>query len=212
MENDIRTLLSLASRFIQQELNEETNKYCKWRIQPIRFFDTPTIFAQSPTTSIRIACIIGKAAAEKFRIKEAESHDEKTIGQARFVLTTEGILSRDELPKGWQILIALDENTIELPFPYYSIWDRPFVFRKRDRELEVDLFWLYETKNGAGALPDYGDKPVKIRQAVRNIKNKEILDSEIFVNRLFYDDVQGSKIWAQENPLNKLKEYNLEDA
>jgi hypothetical protein len=212
MVNDLTTLLSLASRFIQQELNKETSKYCKWRIQPIKFFDTPTIFAQSPTTSIRIACIVGKAAAERFRIKEAESHDEETIGQARFVLTSEGILNKEDLPKGWQILIAVDANTIELPFPYYSIWDRPFLFRKRDRELEVDLFWLYETKNGAGLLPDYGNKPVKIKQAERKIKSKEVYVSELFKNRLFYDDVQGSKVWAQENPLKRLSNYNLENA
>ena len=209
MEIATKGLMGLAARFIKQELKDETYKHRPWKIQPLQYMKARTVFAQSNSTSVRIACIEGVVSAEKFRINEASTPPEKQIGQARFVLTKGRILTQEEVPKGWQLLVALDDNTIELPFPYYSIWEKPFVFRKRDKELEMDLFWFYEAKQGSGLIPDYGDKPIKIIKAEDDIMYDEVYLWKLDCSRKYY--IPGTQIEKQDDILERLSEYNPEE-
>lgn len=205
------TLLDLAARFISQHLKDSAYKRSKWKIQVLRFLNAPIVFAQSETTSVLIACLTTKGGYETFRKKVAETEQTQLIGQARFILSNINVVHNQDVPKGWQLLVALDANTIELPFPYYSIWDRPFVFTKRDRELEVDLFWLYEAKSNCGLAFKFSELEVKLVEAESKIE-----DEKTYLAILnYYKNYYGLPGKTKQEPNDIIEQYahlKLEDA
>jgi len=158
-----RELCELGARFILMQ------RHCQeypWRIliEPGYRKELPDVFGFSRYYSILIECKASRADFLRDRKKPFRQHPEQGIGARRYYLCNEGVATQDEMPEGWQLLTALDKDTITLPFPYRAPVDsKGYDFDIRNATAEVELMWSWEYRKNHNCLPVFPTEAVNIR-------------------------------------------------
>ena len=126
--------------------------------------ENPDAFAIDKYGSILIECKATRSDFLADKKKPFRINPEQGIGQCRYYLVNEGVIkSEEDIPNGWQVLIAKDENTIEAYTNHYfggTSWiSKEFKFAKRNFEAELELLWSWFYRKEHDCLPDLDNKP-----------------------------------------------------
>lgn len=128
-----------------------------WRILTETGYRTenPDIFAFAKYYSVLIECKASRADFLADKKKPFRANPETGIGRRRYYLTNRGVAKQEEMPKGWQLLEAYDENTILLPRNFTmpdtggTEGDKEYSFHVRNASAEIELMysWLYRKEH-----------------------------------------------------------------
>lgn len=152
-------LCELAGRFLKH-----VQHYDKILIETGYRKENPDAFGIDKYGSTLIECKASRSdfLADKkkpFRINPANG-----IGMTRFYLVNEGVIKKeDDVPDGWQVLVAKDENTIEAYTNYYgykpTYTPKELWFEERNYKAELELLWSWFYREEHKCLPKIGDAP-----------------------------------------------------
>lgn len=153
-----RQLCELGARWI---FNERHPAGYEWRIliEPGYREELPDVFAFTRNYSTLIECKASRADFLADRKKPFRQDPQMGIGMRRYYLVNEGVAKQEEMPPGWQLLIAYDKNTILLPVDYFPPTgldlDKRWDFDIRNATNETELMWSWEYRRDHKCLPDF---------------------------------------------------------
>lgn len=148
-----RELCELGARFIN------TQRYPAnygWRILMETGFrkENPDVFGFTRYMSVLIECKASRSDFLRDKRKPFRQDPTKGVGMVRFYLVNEGVAKEEEMPEGWQLLIAVDRDNIRYPSNYLDIWDyRIPKFDIRNATAEAELMWSWEYRKANNCLP-----------------------------------------------------------
>lgn len=151
-------LCILGARWV---FNETTRGDETWRIlmEPGYREELPDVFAFTRNYSTLIECKASRADFLADRKKPFRQNPLMGIGMRRYYLVNEGVAKQEEMPPGWQLLIAYDKNTILLPADYFPPagldLDKRWDFDIRNATNETELMWSWEYRRDHNCLPDF---------------------------------------------------------
>lgn len=156
-------LCELGARWI---VNESHFGGYDWRIliEPGQREELPDVFAFTRNCSVLIECKASRSDFLADKRKPFRQDPQKGIGMRRFYLVNDGVATQDEMPDGWQLLIAYDKNTILMPTNYVPPMsleeDKKWFFHVRNATNEVELMWSWEYRRQHKCLPVFPtDRP-----------------------------------------------------
>ena len=157
-----RQLCELGARFIQY--HRYPSDY-GWRILIETGYrkENPDVFAFTRYHSILFECKASRSDFLADKKKPFRQDPLKGVGQRRYYIVNEGVCTQDEMPQGWQLLIAHDENTIFLPKDYQDpvdMHDEGHDFHIRNATEEAELMWSWEYRKNHRCLTDIPCEPV----------------------------------------------------
>ena len=166
-----RQLCELGARFIEQHLY-----HCKeypWRIliEPGFRSELPDVFAFTRYNSVLFECKASRADFLRDRKKPFRADPQLGIGETRYYLVNEGVAKESEMPEGWYLFEAIDENTVRVPagFTRFGIKGQIDIgaehntrFRIRNASAETELMWSWEYRKAHNCLPVISKREVKI--------------------------------------------------
>lgn len=151
-----RQLCELGARFIQYQ--RYPSNY-PWRILIETGYrkENPDVFAFTKYYSVLIECKASRSDFLADKKKPFRQDPLQGVGKRRYYLVNEGVCTQDEMPDGWQLLIARDNDTILLPKDYQDPTcggDLGHDFDIRNATAETELMWSWEYRNKRKCLPD----------------------------------------------------------
>ena len=157
-----RQLCELGARWINQQIGIGVHF---WRILIETGYrkENPDVFAFTKYYSVLIECKASRADFLADKKKPFRQNPQLGIGRMRYYLVNEGVATQEDMPKGWQLLIAYDEDTILMPENYeppMSPNNYGFDLRNATAETELMWSWLYRKENKC--LPVIGEKHVNV--------------------------------------------------
>lgn len=158
-----KQLCLLAARFVEQHLY-----HCKeypWRIliEPGFRSELPDVFAFTRYNSVLFECKASRADFLRDRKKPFRINPQLGIGEIRYYLVNEGVAKEEEMPDGWYLFEAIDENTVRVPvgFTRFGIKgqidigaEHNIKFQIRNASAEIDLMWSWEYRKKHNCLPE----------------------------------------------------------
>ena len=152
-----RELCELGARFI---FNERYPSDYGWRIliETGNRKENPDVFAFTRYHSILIECKASRSDFLADKKKPFRQNPLMGVGKRRYYLVNEGVATQEEMPQGWQLLIAYDKNTILLPTDYQAptdVADEGHDFDIRNATAETELMWSWEYRNKHKCLTDF---------------------------------------------------------
>ena len=151
-----RQLCDLGARWI---FNESHPASYEWRIliEPGLREELPDVFAFTKYNSVLIECKATRSDFLADKKKPFRQDPQKGIGMRRYYLVNDGVATQDEMPDGWQLLIAYDKDTILLPTdfvpPASQVEDEKWFFHVRNATNEIELMWSWEYRRKHKCLP-----------------------------------------------------------
>ena len=124
--------------------------------------ELPDVFAFTKYHSVLIECKASRADFLKDKKKPFRINPELGVGAMRFYLVNEGVATERDLPDKWQLIEAVDKDTVRISRDFWADKDE-LRFDIRNATVEIDLMysWLYRQKHQC--LPDIPFDPVKIQ-------------------------------------------------
>ena len=159
-----RQLVELGARFI---MSQRYPADYGWRILMETGFraENPDVFAFTRYHSILIECKASRSDFLRDKKKPFRKNPQLGIGKRRYYLVNEGVARQEDMPEGWQLLIAYDADTILMPDNYIppTSWNADgFEFDVRNATAETELMWSWEYRRDHKFLPDIPVKGVKM--------------------------------------------------
>ena len=155
-----KQLCNLGARWINQNISRDGN----WRILIETGYraENPDVFAFCKYYSVLIECKASRSDFLADKKKPFRQNPQAGIGRRRYYLVNEGVAAQEDMPEGWQLLIAYDENTILLPENYCQPTDRrdDFNFDIRNATNEIELMWSWLYRKEHNCLPVIGNEDV----------------------------------------------------
>lgn len=157
-----RQLCELGARFL---LTQRHPTNYPWRILIETGYrkENPDVFAYTKYYSVLIECKASRSDFLADKRKPFRQDPLQGVGRRRYYLVNEGVAKQEEMPEGWQLLIARDKDTILLPVDYqppaYGAEDK-YVFDIRNASAETELMWSWEYRKERKCLPDFPCDPV----------------------------------------------------
>ena len=174
-----KQLCFLAARFVEQHLY-----HCKaypWRIliEPGFMSELPDVFAFTRYNSVLFECKASRADFLRDKKKPFRENPQTGVGETRYYLVNEGVAAESEMPDGWYLFEAIDENTVRVPhaFTRFGIHgqfdmgsEHNTRFQVRNASAEVELMWRWEYRRDHDCLMIVPIDPVRIvkRKAARS--------------------------------------------
>ena len=174
-----KQLCFLAARFVEQHLY-----HCKaypWRIliEPGFRSELPDVFAFTRYNSVLFECKASRADFLKDKKKPFRENPQLGVGETRYYLVNEGVAAESEMPDGWYLFEAIDENTVRVPhaFTRFGIHgqfdmgsEHNTRFQVRNDSAEAELMWSWEYRRDHDCLKIVPIDPVTIvkRKAARS--------------------------------------------
>lgn len=161
-----RQLCELGARFIFHEfyrLGAPLVGGFDWNIliEPGWRKELPDVFAFSKNRSVLIECKASRADFLKDKRKPFRINPELGVGAMRFYLVNEGVARPEEMPDQWQLMEALDKDTVRISRLFIAHSDAlSFHVRNATAEIELMYSWLYRKQHNF--LPDLDWNPVNI--------------------------------------------------
>lgn len=147
-----KELVKLGARWISQE-------YCRygWHILTETGFrnENPDVFAFTKYDSVLIECKASRSDFLADKRKPFRRNPQLGIGRMRYYLCNEGIVRAEEMPDGWQLLVAYDKDTVLLPEDYVPprLHEERFCFDVRNATAEIELMWSWLYRKEHDCLP-----------------------------------------------------------
>lgn len=147
-----KELVKLGARWISQEI-------CRygWHILTEVGYrnENPDVFAFSKYQSVLIECKASRSDFLADKKKPFRKDPQLGIGMMRYYLCNKGIVTPEEIPDGWQLLVAYDKDTILLPDDYVPpmLHDERFCFDVRNATAEIELMWSWLYRKQHDCLP-----------------------------------------------------------
>lgn len=154
-----RQLCDLAGRFLRH-----IQHYDKILIETGYRTENPDAFGIDKHGSTLIECKASRSDFLADRRKPFRINPSKGIGMTRFYLVNEGVIkSEDDVPPGWQVLVAKDKDTIEA-YTNYSGYKpqytpKDYWFEDRNYKAELELLWSWFYREEHGCLKEIGEAP-----------------------------------------------------
>lgn len=127
--------------------------------------ENPDVFAFSKRASVLIECKASRADFLKDKRKPFRQNPKLGVGSVRIYLVNEGVAKPEEIPEGWYLLVAKDENTVvHTSNAFHPIIELMKNFKERNAEAEIELMWSWEYRRDHNCLPKFGDEKVRILQ------------------------------------------------
>lgn len=156
-----RELCELGARWI----NQESARY-GWHILVETGYrkENPDVFAFSKYYSVLIECKASRSDFLADRKKPFRQNPQLGIGRMRYYLVNEGVATQEDMPEGWQLLIAYDKDTILMPDNYLSPTEPEgvYAFDIRNATAETELMWSWLYRKEHDCLPDIHGAVYKI--------------------------------------------------
>lgn len=148
-----RQLCELGARYLQNNC-----KFDHILIETGYRKENPDVFAYKKYYSVLIECKASRSDFLTDKKKPFRQDPLQGVGQMRLYLCNEGVAKQEEVPKGWRLLVAVDEDTIDFPFNFTLIFGEKFKVRNADAELGLMNSWEYRKEHNC--LPNISTKPV----------------------------------------------------
>lgn len=177
-----KQLCFLAARFVEQHLY-----HCKaypWRIliEPGFRSELPDVFAFTRYNSVLFECKASRADFLRDKKKPFRENPQLGVGETRYYLVNEGVAAESEMPDGWYLFEAIDENTVRVPhaFTRFGIHgqldcgtEHNTRFQIRNASAEAELMWSWEYRRDHDCLKIVPIDPVRIekRKAARSTED-----------------------------------------
>ena len=130
-------------------------------IEPGFRAELPDVFAFTKYHSVLIECKASRADFLKDKKKPFRQNPESGIGAMRFYLVNEGVAKPEEMPEKWQLIEAIDNNTVRISRDFNTSDAKlKFKIRNADAEIELMYSWLYRKQHNC--LPTFSGGPVEI--------------------------------------------------
>ena len=157
-----RQLCELGARWINQQVG--TNGEWRILIETGYRAENPDVFAFTKYYSVLIECKASRADFLADKKKPFRQNPQLGIGRRRYYLVNEGVATEEEMPEGWQLLIAYDSDTILMPDNYNAPTETSgvFMFDIRNATNEIELMWSWLYRKEHNCLPVIGDKNVNM--------------------------------------------------
>ena len=145
-----RQLCELGARWIFNEYHPSTYD---WRILVETGYrqENPDVFAFTRYYSVLIECKASRSDFLADKRKPFRKNPQLGVGMRRYYLVNDGVAKQEEMPEGWQLLIAYDKDTILMPNDYVpptdSSPDKRFDIRNATNETELMWSWDYRKKH-----------------------------------------------------------------
>jgi len=166
-----RQLCELGARFIEQHLY-----HCKeypWRIliEPGFRTELPDVFAFTRYNSVLFECKASRTDFLQDKKKPFRANPQLGIGETRYYLCNEGVAKEEEMPDGWYLFEAIDENTVRVPegFSRFGIKGQIDIgeehntkFQIRNASAETELMWSWEYRKNHNCLPQIPKTKVNV--------------------------------------------------
>ena len=166
-----KQLCDLAARFVEQHLY-----HCKaypWRIliEPGFRSELPDVFAFTRYNSVLFECKASRPDFLRDKKKPFRADPKLGVGETRYYLVNEGVAKETEMPDGWHLFEAVDENTVRVPkaFTKFGIsgqfdmgTEHNTKFQIRNASAEADLMWSWEYRRDNNCLKPVSNVPVRI--------------------------------------------------
>lgn len=155
-----RQLCELGARFILS-LRHPTGYPWRILIETGYRAENPDVFAYTKYHSILIECKTSRSDFLADMKKPFRQNPQIGIGERRLYLVNQGVCTQNEMPKGWQLLIAYDKDTILLPENFLSPEsnaidesEKCYDFIVRNASAEIELMWSWEYRKERKCLPE----------------------------------------------------------
>ena len=152
-----KELCLLGARWINQQIGVG---FHGWNIiiEPGYRSEQPDVFAFCKYYSVVIECKASRSDFLADKRKPFRQNPYLGIGRMRYYLVNEGVATQNDMPDGWQLLIAYNKNTILFPdnfiYPYDPREGYAFDIRNATNEIELMHSWEYRKKHNC--LPEIG--------------------------------------------------------
>ena len=149
-----RQLCELGARF----LNQDYTSY-GWHILIETGYraENPDVFAFTKYYSCLIECKASRSDFLADKKKPFRQNPQLGIGLRRFYLVNNGVATQEDMPEGWQLLIAYDKDTILMPEDYLppsaTDSDGKYSFDIRNATNETELMWSWLYRKEHKCLP-----------------------------------------------------------
>jgi len=162
-----RQLCEMGARFIAQKLYH--GKEYPWRILIETGFrkENPDVFGFTRYNSVLIECKASRSDFLADKKKPFRQNPQEGVGNTRYYLVNEGVAKPEEMPEGWQLLEAIDENTIRVspsfnPFGINVGLNGSTPFDIRNATAEIDLMWSWEYRKNHKCLPYFSNAKIRL--------------------------------------------------
>ena len=148
-----RELCELGARWINQEYGGGT-----WHILVETGYrkENPDVFAFCKYYSVLIECKASRSDFLADKKKPFRQNPQLGIGRMRYYLVNEGVATQEDMPEGWQLLIAYDKDTILIPEDYLCPTEPEgvYAFDIRNATAETELMWSWLYRKEHDCLPE----------------------------------------------------------
>lgn len=153
----------------------KTHGFDRIIIEPGFRKEQPDVFAFNKTGSVLIECKVSRSDFLADKKKPFREDPKLGVGKWRYYLVAEGVATQEDMPPGWLLLIAKDENTIEVPFPdlegirLLTNEGKKYTFSERNTDAELSLMWSWEYRREHKILPEIPTTPIVFKHTAREI-------------------------------------------
>lgn len=162
MNADHRQLCELAARLVEQHFYHCQEYPWRFLIETGLRRENPDVFAFTRYRSILFECKVSRADFLRDKKKPFRINPSMGIGESRYYLCKKGVAKENEMPDGWYLFEALDENTVSVPPDFEFDGCKSEInketgcmdkFQVRNASAETELMWSWEYRKKRKLLP-----------------------------------------------------------